>query len=138
MYKRLLSFYEKQAFKSGSPCKPGSVRPEGRLHHLSRPSVTAWLHLPTLAHTAAQADEDNAWYFNPRGLPNRWLPRRRVRSYRTISPLPYRSKAVSFLWHFPYTAFTVPRPLAGVARYVARTFLLPLSKSAGDEADDPF
>ena len=42
-----------------------------------------------------------------------------VRSYRTISPLPFL--AVSFLWHFPSTH--VAQALPGIALYEARTFL---------------
>src|SRR5208283_5647070 len=33
-----------------------------------------------------------------------------VRSYRTFSPLPRRSEAVYFLWHFPSTALERRRP----------------------------
>lgn len=40
--------------------------------------------------------------------PTAGCPERRVRSYRTISPLPHRSEAVSFLWHFPYTITDAP------------------------------
>ena len=44
-----------------------------------------------------------------------------VRSYRTISPLPRRTRAVSFLWHFPWGH--PHRVLPGTLPCGARTFL---------------
>lgn len=41
------------------------------------------------------------WHFNPQGLPSPALLPGGVVSYTAISPLPRRSEAVSFLWHFP-------------------------------------
>lgn len=107
-------FYHKKASRSllsqrpadhQPPGKPGSVHPGGDVFIIypGPPLPTASNYLP-LPLPARYRNEDNAWYFNPRGLPNRTLPPRRVRSYRTISPLPARSRtgwAVSFLWHFP-------------------------------------
>ena len=46
---------------------------------------------------------------------------RAVRSYRTISPLPSRSRAVYFLWHFPWAR--APQALPGTLPAGARTFL---------------
>ena len=46
---------------------------------------------------------------------------RAVRSYRTFSPLPDRSPAVCFLWHFPWAH--APQALPGALSEGARTFL---------------
>ena len=50
-----------------------------------------------------------------------------VRSYRTISPLPLaseaRTRAVYFLWHFPWAR--APQALPGTLPFGARTFLPP-------------
>ncbi len=48
---------------------------------------------------------------------------RAVRSYRTISPLPRRTGAVYFLWHFPWAR--APQALPGTLPCGARTFLPP-------------
>ena len=46
---------------------------------------------------------------------------RAVRSYRTFSPLPGKSQAVSFLLHFPWAH--TPQALPGILTSGARTFL---------------
>jgi len=47
----------------------------------------------------------------PRGVfPATAITGSAVRSYRTFSPLPRRSEAVYFLWHFPSTALERRRP----------------------------
>jgi len=53
-------------------------------------------------------------------LPRR-VTTRAVRSYRTFSPLPNRSPAVYFLWHFPWARAL--QALPGALPDGARTFL---------------
>ena len=53
-----------------------------------------------------------------------------VRSYRTISPLPRRTEAVSFLWHFPRGR--PHRGLPGTLPFGARTFLQPILPCRGN------
>ena len=48
-----------------------------------------------------------------------------VVSYTTFSPLPHKSEAVYFLWHYPSTALerSVPRLTRGILPFGVRTFL---------------
>lgn len=124
--------------------KPDFVIPYPKgsgLYHLSTPTVTNGMYLPTPpdypAITAAQLSEQLSsnesrcmWHFNPRGLPVLLLPVRTVRSYRTISPLPRpKGQGGMFLWHFPSSDCSESHPLGGVALYVVRTFLIPDQRS---------
>jgi len=62
-------------------------------------------------------------------------PRTLVRSYRTVSPLPNRSPAVCFLWHFP--ADHSDWLLASTLPCGAPTFLDPIMSGRGHPADSP-
>ena len=53
-----------------------------------------------------------------------------------VSPLPLLRKAVSFLWHFPYSYLRLP--LATVLLYAVRTFLADLADSAIISWSDKF
>ena len=81
--------------------KPGSV--EG--NHSSGTGVTDGLKQPTRKRPRARMLQSNVLPYLVLLRVGFTVPRcvatRAVRSYRTFSPLPRRSVAVYFLWHFP-------------------------------------
>ena len=88
-------------------CKPGSVPllPALATIHLERLLPAASSNLPghdAGSHLNEQAVPMSLYGFAPDGVYHaRSVARPAVRSYRTISPLPWHAMAVSFLWHFP-------------------------------------
>jgi hypothetical protein len=111
---------------------PGSVALSGAaIIHLGRPSPAASCGSPGRLERATRAvrlgqrlrrDGCSLFSLAPGGVyhagPVAGTP---VRSYRTISPLPRRTEAVYFLWHFPWGR--PHRALPGTLPYGARTFL---------------
>ena len=99
--------------------------------HPSRPAVAGRLERPTRRHRAGSPQA------SARTVTSRWRPflallrvgfteplrspGMLVSSYLTVSPLPDRSPAVCFLWHFP--AGRPGLPLATTLPYGVRTFL---------------
>ena len=87
--------------------KPGSVKPLRALAtiHLERLLPVASSNLPghdAGPHPNEQAVHMSLYGFAPDGVYRaRSVARPAVRSYHTISPLPWQAMAVSFLWHFP-------------------------------------
>jgi len=109
-------------------CKPSSVPFRGR---------TATIHLgPRLPGASCDQPEGGPgalsppiWSCSEWGLPSRPVTRPLVRSYRTVSPLPFpNGKGGLSLWHFPSRrrAWALPSTLPGGAR----TFLSPISRRA--------
>ena len=88
-------------------CKPDSVMllPALATIHLERLLPAASSNLPghdAGSHLNEQAVPMSLSGFAPDGVYHaRSVARPAVRSYRTISPLPWHAMAVSFLWHFP-------------------------------------
>ena len=88
-------------------CKPGSVTllPALATIHLERLLPAASSNLPghdAGPHLNEQAVPMSLYGFAPDGVYHaRSVARPAVRSYRTISPLPWHAMAVYFLWHFP-------------------------------------
>ena len=114
-----------------SACKPASVprrfrgggHPSGTdvaagLVRSTRGLGRASLHGRVAAAGASPIRPCSGW-----GLPSRPVTRPLVRSYRTVSPLPVRSRgpAVCSLWHFP--AGRPDWPLASTLPFGAPTFL---------------
>ncbi len=87
--------------------KPGSVTllPALATIHLERLLPAASSNLPghdAGPHLNERAVSMSLYGFAPDGVClARSVARPAVRSYRTISPLPWQAMAVSFLWHFP-------------------------------------
>ena len=125
-------------------CKPGSVSfgeriPSGS-RHFSGTTITHRLKQPTHPDLPKQVQRAAAgsgliWFFNAWGLPRTTVASRRVRSYRTFSPLPGRqaSGRYCFLRHFPSSEDSSAEafPLGSRLPCVARTFLCSLLNSDG-------
>jgi len=86
-------------------CKPGSVPLRAMAIHLGRPLPDASSNQPGRPPGngfSGKPEMPPLFGFAPGGVclaaP---VTGRAVRSYRTLSPLPGRSPAVCFLWHFP-------------------------------------
>ena len=106
-------------------CKPGSVHAMACVNrrtldgHSSGTRVTASLKQPTRAASrkplrahAHALRRPPLFGLAPGGVyPALAVTSEAVRSYRTVSPLPRRSAAVCFLWHYPWGR--PRRPLAG-------------------------
>ena len=88
-------------------CKPGSVTllPALATIHLERLLPAASSNLPghdAGSHLNGRAVRMSLYGLAPDGVYHaRSVARPAVRSYRTISPLPWQATAVSFLRHFP-------------------------------------
>ena len=104
--------------KSELADKPGSVVDS----HSSRPAIAHWLKQPTRVQYGPYLMNPYLALLRVEFTVPRTVTSRAVRSYRTLSPLPYaKHKAVCSLLHFPsvYTAQALP----GTMPYEARTFL---------------
>ena len=97
--------------------KPGSVVD----NHSSGTTVTDGLKQPTRKRPRARHMLPYLVLLRMGFTLPRSVATRAVRSYRTISPLPSRSRAVYFLWHFPWAR--APQALPGTLPAGARTFL---------------
>jgi len=97
--------------------KPGSVVD----NHSSGTTVTDGLKQPTRKRPRARHMLPYLVLLRMGFTLPRSVTTRAVRSYRTISPLPSRSRAVYFLWHFPWAR--APQALPGILPAGARTFL---------------
>jgi len=103
--------------KVESADKPGSVMD----NHSSGTTVTDSLKQPTRKRPRARHMLPYLVLLRMGFTLPRSVATRAVRSYRTISPLPSRSRAVYFLWHFPWAR--APQALPGILPAGARTFL---------------
>ena len=103
--------------KVESADKPGSVMD----NHSSGTTVTDSLKQPTRKRPRARHMLPYLVLLRMGFTLPRSVATRAVRSYRTISPLPSRSRAVYFLWHFPWAR--APQALPGTLSAGARTFL---------------
>ncbi len=118
-----------------SACKPGSVW-NG---HPSRAHVTARLSRPTRKSPCRQHGSRNwndfpIWPCTGWGLPCRRRHRRRGALLPHHFTLTRLSRAVYFLWHFPWAH--APQALPGTLPYGARTFLCRPPVSGSDRSAD--
>ena len=109
-----------RVLSGGMPFRDGHSSGTRIAPRLKQPTrAAAWTSRCRLPrHPAAPIWSCSGW-----GLPCRSVTRGAVRSYRTVSPLPFElpRPAVCFLWHFPWGR---PRwPLAATVDPGARTFL---------------